>query len=202
MPMRRIVVPCAFQQCLSFGTVTLAAVRCLSASETITKNMPNKAVYFLAIDGFADWEPAHALAELRRHGAYRVETVGLSREAVVSMGGLRVLPSCRIADVDPDDVAVFIMPGGDRWETRPIEGELESKLKELEYLRSHVSAYREEQHYVAAPAVRDSGLITASGVADVEFARELFDELGMLSEGDRAAWTEMFRSARLPGDAS
>src|SRR5258706_11278076 len=140
MPMRRIVVPCAFQQCLSFGTVTLAAVRCLSASETITKNMPNKAVYFLAIDGFADWEPAHALAELRRHGAYRVEAVGLSREAVVSMGGLRVVPSRRIADVDPDDVAVFIMPGGNRWETMPIEGELESKLKELDARQEPIAA--------------------------------------------------------------
>lgn len=197
--------------------------------------MPNKAVYFLVVDGFADWEPAHALAELRRHGAYRVEAVGLSRDAVVSMGGLRVVPSCRVADVDPDDVAVFIMPGGDRWEAMPIEDDLASKLKELdarqvpiaaicaatvaiarigllrgrrhtsnglEYLRSHVPGYREEQRYVAVPAVRDSGLITASGVADVEFARELFDELGVLSEGDRTLWAEMFRSARLPGDAS
>ncbi len=197
--------------------------------------MPNKAVYLLVVDGFADWEPAHALAELRRHGAYRVEAVGLSRDAVVSMGGLRVVPSCRVADVNPDDVAVFIMPGGDRWETVPIEDDLVSKLKELdrrqvpiaaicaatvaiaqigllrgrrhtsnglEYLRSRVPGYQEEQRYVAVPAVRDSGLITASGVADVEFARELFDELGVLSEGDRTLWAEMFRSARLPGDAS
>ena len=52
--------------------------------------MPTKAVYLLVVSGFADWEPAHALAELRRHGQYRVEVVGLSPESVESMGGLLV----------------------------------------------------------------------------------------------------------------
>ena len=27
---------------------------------------PNKAIYLLVVDGYADWEPAHAVAELRR----------------------------------------------------------------------------------------------------------------------------------------
>ena len=39
-------------------------------------------------EGFADWEPAHALAELRREGKYRVETVALTAEPVESMGGI------------------------------------------------------------------------------------------------------------------
>ena len=55
--------------------------------------MPDKAVYLLVVEGFADWEPAHAVAELRRNGNYRVESVGLTRDPVVSMGGIRVLPS-------------------------------------------------------------------------------------------------------------
>ena len=51
-----------------------------------------KAVYLLLVEGFADWEPAHAVAELRRHGQYRVESVGLTAAPVTSMGGIRVLP--------------------------------------------------------------------------------------------------------------
>jgi len=43
--------------------------------------MPNRAIYLLVVEGFADWEPAHAVAELRRHGGYRVETVGLDRSS-------------------------------------------------------------------------------------------------------------------------
>ena len=54
--------------------------------------MPEKAVYLLVFDGFADWEPAHAVAEFRRTGQYRVESVGLTAAPVESMGGSA---SCR-----------------------------------------------------------------------------------------------------------
>jgi hypothetical protein len=59
----------------------------------------------------------------------------------------------------------------------------------------------EAGNYVDTPAVRDRGLITASGLADVEFARELFEELNVLSAEDRSVWAQMFRTARLPPGA-
>jgi len=95
-------------------------------------NMPQKAVYLLVVEGFADWEPAHAVAELRRYGHYRVESVGLSSAAVRSMGGITVLPSKIVSEVDLSDVAVLILPGGDRWEHAPLEPELEQLLKRLD----------------------------------------------------------------------
>lgn len=197
--------------------------------------MPERAVYMLVVEGFAVWEPAHAVAELRRHGRYRVESVGLTSAPVRSMGGIRVLPSTIVTEVDPADVAAFILPGGDRWESSPIEPEIERLLNRLdaqgvpiaaicgatvaisrlgllrgrrhtsnglEYLRSHVPGYAEAANYVDIPAVRDRGLITASGLGDVEFARELFEELNVLSAEDRAAWATIFRSARLPEGAA
>jgi putative intracellular protease/amidase len=193
--------------------------------------IPEKAVYLLVVDGFADWEPAHAVAELRRHGHYRVECVGLTSQPVQSMGGISVLPSKTVSDVDVADIAVFILPGGDRWERESVEPELEQLIKELdsaevpigaicgatvaiarigllqgrrhtsnglEYLRSHVPGYSEAGNYVDVPAVRDRRLITASGLADVEFARELFEELGVLTPKDRGLWAQIFRSAKLP----
>jgi putative intracellular protease/amidase len=200
-----------------------------------TQDMPTKAVYVLVVEGFADWEPAHALAELRRYGQYRVEAVGLTASPVRSMGGLTVVPSMTVAEVDLSDVAVFILPGGDRWEQEPVEPELEALLKRmdadhvpiaaicgatvaiarigllggrrhtsngLEYLRTQVPGYAEADTYVDAPAVRDRKLITASGLGDVEFARELFEELDVLSEDDRAEWAQIFRSAKLPSGTS
>src|SRR5256712_1581249 len=191
-----------------------------------TNSMPTKAVYFLAIPGFADWEAAHALAELRRHGHFRVEVVGLTRDAVQSMGGLTVQPTAALAELDPVDVAVFILPGGDRWEQQPVERELATVLKTLEarsvpiaaicaattavarvgiitgrrhtsngleYLKKHVPDYSGAAMYVDAPAVRDRGLITASGLADVEFANEIMAELGVLGDSDRSLWTSLFR---------
>ena len=197
--------------------------------------MPTKAVYFLAVPGFADWEAAHALAELRRHGHYEVQVVGLTHGPVRSMGGVTVQPTCTLAEVEPPDVAVFILPGGDRWEQEPLERELVDVLTNLdargvpigaicaattaiaragllrgrrhtsnglEYLRQQVPAYADSATYVDAPAVRDGGLITASGLADVEFARELMAELGVLSDADRAYWTTLFRDGRLPTGAA
>ena len=58
------------------------------------------------------------------------------------------------------------------------------------------------KNYVDEPAVQDRGLITASGLGDVEFARELFEELDVLSADDRALWGQIFRSARLPGGSA
>jgi hypothetical protein len=65
-----------------------------------------------------------------------------------------------------------------------------------------VPQYAEQEAYVDAPAVRDRGLITASGLADVEFASEIMSELGVLSSDDRTLWTTIFRSGRLPDEAA
>src|SRR2546427_692001 len=72
--------------------------------------VPTKAVYVLVVPGFADWEPAHALAELRRHGQYRVEVVALTNDLVPSMGGMMIHPTRTVDAVDLADVAVFIVP--------------------------------------------------------------------------------------------
>jgi putative intracellular protease/amidase len=72
-------------------------------------------VYFLVFDGFADWEAALALCEVRRPGNYEVRTVGFSMAPVLSMGGLRVTPDLTLAEVDPLRAALLILPGGHMW---------------------------------------------------------------------------------------
>ena len=196
--------------------------------------MSSRAIYLLAIPGFADWEPAHALAEVRRHGGYRVETLGFTADPVESMGGLTVQPTRALAELEPDDVALLLLPGGDRWEREPLEpalGQLLSLLDQrgvplaaicaatlaiaraglirgrrhtsngLGYLQQHVPEYTDAAGYVDLPAVRDRGLITASGLGDVEFAREIMAELGVLSDVDRDLWAQIFRAGRLPRGA-
>jgi len=192
-----------------------------------------RSIHVLVFDGFADWEPAHALAELRRWGKRAVRAVGFTSAPVVSMGGLRVCPDVALDVVAIDEVELLLLPGGDMWEDASypraaLEG-LIQRLVETErpvaaicaatlalgragvldeqrhtsnmrsYLPTHVAEYGGAAHYVEAPAVRDKHVITASGLAPIDFAREVFAELEIFSAADEALWYAMFKEGRLRG---
>jgi putative intracellular protease/amidase len=102
-------------------------------------------VYFLVFEGFADWQAALALCEIRRPGDWQVQTVGFSMEPVVSMGGLTVQPDLPLAQLDFDAAALLIVPGGHLW----LRGEGEPA----------VAAIR-RMHAVGAPVAGiDSGVL-------------------------------------------
>ena len=189
--------------------------------------MTDRRVYVLVFDGFADWEPAYALAELRRRGKRTVRTVGFTQAPVVSMGGLRISPDLELSAVRAADVELLILPGGNRWESDEYpRAALESLITALvtaqspvaaicagtlalgragvlddrqhtsnmrSYLPRHAAEYAGAAHYVETPAVSDRHVITASGLAAVDFARAIFAELGVFTAADEALWFDMFK---------
>ena len=188
-------------------------------------------VYVLVFDGFADWEPALALAELRRSGKRNVVVVGFNNNPVISMGGLRILPDRLLADVTADQIGLLVLPGGDLWEFANYpQPSLSALLRQLDADsipiaaicgatlalaragllndRRHTSTvpgdlntipgYSGAAYYVRHPAVTDRGVITASGLANVEFAREVLSMLGVFSRADEVLWFDMYKSGRLP----
>jgi putative intracellular protease/amidase len=193
------------------------------------------AVHVLVFDGFADWEPAYAMAELRRSGGLEVVTLGFTDAPVRSMGGLPVLPDRSLEGLDPATVRLLILPGGDLWEGSQPRAEIGPTLEalhsagvpiaaicgatlavaqagflddhahtsnELAYLERMVPEYRGAPRYVDALAVRDRGLITASGLGPVEFAREIFEELEVFSPTDRPLWFHLYKHGRFPDPAA
>ena len=185
--------------------------------------------HFLIFDGFADWEASYATAELRRSAGLEVVTVGYSGEPVVSMGGLSVLPDFDLVEIDPEQVRILILPGGNLWEQKPLDEGLAALLHKLtaartpiaaicaattgvaragllmgrkhtsnglDYLKRQVLDYAEEASYLDTLAVRDHGLITASGLGAIEFAREIFAELGVFSKEDLELWYRMFKTGK------
>ena len=191
-----------------------------------------RAIHVLIFDGFADWEPAHALAELRRWGKRTIRTVGFAPTPVVSMGGLRVMPDCDLAAVRPEAIELLILPGGDLWQSgaypRSVVEALIAALLIAEtpiaaicagtlalarahalddrrhtsnmrnYLPAHAREYSGGAHYVESPVVTDRHVITASGLASVDFARAIFAELGIFTAKYEALWFEMFKHGKLP----
>ncbi|WP_251495356.1 type 1 glutamine amidotransferase family protein [Otoolea muris] len=74
-----------------------------------------KEVLVFVFDGYADWEPAWACAELNAPDTgYTVRTIGLDKSAKVSMGGFRVLPDYSVKDY-PREFRLLILPGGNAW---------------------------------------------------------------------------------------
>src|SRR6187401_3368579 len=97
-------------------------------------------VYVLIFDGYADWEPALAMCEVKKSGRFEVRTVGFTPEVVTSMGGLRVTPDLTLAEVTTDGAALLILPGGDMWEQEPPGTELTKVVKAFDAARVPVAA--------------------------------------------------------------
>jgi putative intracellular protease/amidase len=190
--------------------------------------MSTTPVHVAIFDTLADWEIGYTTAHIRRDswqrqpGRYSIVTVGPTREPVTTMGGLRITPDIALEELRPQDSAMLILAGGDRWDQDSMAGfraaagrflaagvpvaaicgatyglALEGLLDDrahtsnaAEYLA--FSGYAGSKHYVAEPAVTDEDLITASAVAPVHFAREIFTRLGLYEPGVAASWFKLY----------
>ncbi|HSX08289.1 MAG TPA: type 1 glutamine amidotransferase family protein [Candidatus Saccharimonadales bacterium] len=81
----------------------------------------NKTVYLYVLPAMADWEPGQAIAELQSGRfftvteRFTVKTVALTKEPVVTMGGVKITPDCSLEEVAIDNAALLILPGSDDW---------------------------------------------------------------------------------------
>ncbi len=100
----------------------------------------DKIVYVLVFNGYADWEPALAMCEVRKSGQYVVKTVGFGPQPVTSMGGLQVTPDTTVAEVTADGAALLILPGGDMWEQQQPGPELARVVKAFDSARVPIAA--------------------------------------------------------------
>jgi len=161
-------------------------------------------------------------------GRYRVVTVGPSREPITTMGGVRIQPDVALQDISPLASSMLILPGGPSWEFGAHGAVIETARRFIAYCvpvaaicgatlalaraglldnRYHTSnarnylaasGYRGGRFYREKQAITDQGVITASGVAPIEFAREIFEALNLYSADALEAWYSLYKH----GDAS
>jgi putative intracellular protease/amidase len=185
-------------------------------------------VHLAVYDTLADWEPGHAVAHLNRPlwhrtpGRFTVSTVGPSTAPVTTAGGVRLLPDRALADLDPADSAMLILPGNDLWNTDAFVPFTDAArrflaagvpvaaicgatgglaLAGLLDDRAHTSnapeflaglGYGGAHLYRDAPAVTDRDLITASAMAPVEFAREILARLDVFEPHVLDSWYKLY----------
>lgn len=196
--------------------------------------MAQQTVHLFVFNGLADWEASYAIAGINSPampeatGRYRVVTVGLTREPVVTMGGMRVLPDSTLEELDPAESALLILPGGVPWdagelgEVMPMVARFLGRgapvaaicgatagLARAGFLNtvrhtSNAAAYLEATgykgaaHYQDAAAVADGGIITAGAQGALEFAAQIFRQLELYPDETIEAWYQLFKT----GDAT
>ncbi|HEX2445699.1 MAG TPA: DJ-1/PfpI family protein [Vicinamibacterales bacterium] len=72
--------------------------------------------YHLVFNGHADWETPFAMCAITESGRFNVVTVGFSREPVTTMGGMKIMPDITTKDLNIEEAAIFVLPGGTQWE--------------------------------------------------------------------------------------
>lgn len=187
-------------------------------TETTTQNL-----HLALVDTLADWEVGFLTAHLTQGGAdLRVVTVSADGGSVTTMGGLRVAADLSLADLDPADSAMLVLPGGETWAEPETQGFVEAARRfvgagvpvaaicgavwalaaaGLLDDRRHASndagwlassGYAGGALHVDAPAVADRGVVTATGVAPAHFAAEVFRVLGSHPEPMVDSWLKLY----------
>ncbi|VFQ43372.1 type 1 glutamine amidotransferase family protein [Desulfoluna butyratoxydans] len=158
-------------------------------------------------------------------GAYRLKTFSIDGRPVRSAGGLNITPDISMDEVTLSGAEMLILPGGASWEKGAHEDVAElaktfhdnnlkvaaicgatyglARIGLLDSIRhtSNAKAYLEASnyqggnHYVGALAVHDENVITASGTAPLEFAREIFQTLHLYKDDVLRAWYELFKTS-------
>lgn len=162
-----------------------------------------------------------------RPGRYRVQTAGIADRAT-TMGGITIVPDVPLAEVAPGASAMLIIPGGAVWDGGGVPQVVEKAreflaagvpvaaicgatvglaraglLDEVDHTGNaaeHLAAtgYGGGARYRAEPAVTGGNVITASGTAPLEFAREIFRMLELYDPRVLDAWYALYKT----GDAS
>jgi putative intracellular protease/amidase len=180
-------------------------------------------------DTLADWEVGHLLAELRtgRFTGTRFDVVAVaeSLEPVTTMGGVHMVPDALLAELDPADSDLLILPGADIWDAGGGQAFAAAAARFLDAgvpvaaicgataglaraglldQRDHTSAdpeylaatgYAGSDRYVDERAVVDGDLITAGPQSPVQFACAALGRLGLASERTLDAYEGVFHRA-------
>jgi putative intracellular protease/amidase len=189
-------------------------------------SMTNRTAHVAVYDTLADWEVGHLLVELRTGRftgtPFEVVTVAETLEPVTTMGGLRIVPDALLADLDPADSDLLILPGAAIWDADGGQAFVAAAARFLDAgvpvaaicgataglaraglldERNHTSAapeflaatgYRGGDRYVDERAVVDGDLITAGPQSPVQFARAVLERLGLASDRTLAAYEDLF----------
>ncbi|OPD54887.1 type 1 glutamine amidotransferase family protein [Bacillus thuringiensis] len=192
--------------------------------------MQTRKAYLYVFDTMSDWEYGHLIAELNTGryfkkdvAPFKVVTVGINKETIISMGGLNIKPDISLDECILENNDLLILPGGNTWSEeihKPILKTVGEALKlgaivaaicgatiglanygylnsrkhtsnSLDYMKMVCPNYNGENFYEMGPVASSENLITASGVAPLEFAMEVLKKLDVFAPDTLHSWYKL-----------
>lgn len=133
-----------------------------------------KNIYVYVLDTLADWELGYVTAELNSGRFFKKDapqiifkTVSYSKEPIITMGGLCVMPDCLIDDVVVSETSVLLLPGANTWNDGE-HGPIIEKAKELLSVGATVGAICGATAALAGAGVLDQRPHTSNGPGFLE----------------------------------
>lgn len=156
---------------------------------------------------------------------YQLKTFSIDGKPVRTMGGLLIIPDISLDEVTFSNAEMLILPGGKSWDEgdhqdvallakKFHENQMKiaaicgatlglAKIGLLDAVRHTSNSkdyllqsnYKGSENYIDDLSVCDEGVITASGTASLEFAREIFKELNLYKPEVLEAWYDLFKTS-------
>ena len=195
--------------------------------------MKIRKAYLYVFNTMSDWEVGYLTAELNTGRYFKkgldsinVITVGIDKDPITTMGGLKVIPKISMDECVFHSEDVLILPGGETW-TWAVHDHILEKAKyalekgtvvaaicgatlglaktglldssyhtsnDLEYLKMIVPNYYGEKHYKREVAVNEKNLVTASGIAPLEFTVEVLRLLDVFKPVVLNLWLNLYKT--------
>jgi len=183
-------------------------------------------IYIYLFEGYSDWEIAYLAPEINKSENHDLIFVTDNGNSITSMGGLLIQPTSSLAEINIEELILFILPGGEAWEKDGNAGveDILSKIYELQkpiaaicaattclgrsgildnvkhtsndlnYLKTIAPEYKGENNYQNSLAFTDENIITANGIAPIEFAREIFKKINLYDDENIEKWFQLFKN--------
>lgn len=165
----------------------------------------------------------------KKPGRFEVKTVGNSLAPIISKGGLKIFPDLSLDTLEAKKSQMLILPGADIALKGGIDSFVQvasqflsagtpvaaicgataalaksGLLDELPHTSNakiflEMVGYKGGAHYLDQPVVTSGNLITASGIAPVEFAIEIFRKLDVYSDTTLHAWSKLYKDRNPEG---
>lgn len=150
--------------------------------------------------------------------------VGNSMSAIKTMGGIEITPDVDVDNMEIKDGDLVVLPGANTWQNGNNQkiidkikqysnitvaaicgatfaladnGILDNKKhtsNDKDYLKMICKNYKGEALYEYKPAVVDGNLITANGIAPLEFTFEVIKKMNLMKDDTINAWYNLYKT--------